>query len=304
MRIQILLPLLLATVFAGSGALAQDPQQAQGDDGQDIIVQGSPNPKATINRFVKELTPAPIGAQLGRFLEPVCPRVLGLPAGQDALVEARMRRIAAAVGAPVARPKCTVNLYVLVGGDKAEIIDGLKAKFPDLVAGVPDSVLKRLKASPGPVAAWQIVGMVGTDGMPLSSVRTSADGDPVLVSNTIGFASRIARVTRPQFLGSMLVVEAGALNGVDTRQLADYAVMRTLAPTDTTHQAALPANSIIKLFDPGNAPENGPLSVTHWDFAFLKALYSSSNQLEAGQQRGEMTAKMAEELAKLAAQGK
>jgi len=65
-----------------------------------------------------------------------------------------------------------------------------------------------------------------------------------------------------------------------------------------------PANSIIKLFDAGNAPENGPLSVTHWDFAFLKALYSSSNQLEASQQRGEMTAKMAEELARLAAQGK
>lgn len=301
MRITMLIPLVLAAAAVGPAAYAQQSPSA---DSQDIVVQGSPNQTATINRFVKELTPAPIGAQLGRFLEPVCPRVLGLPAGQDALVEARMRKIAAAVGAPVAGPKCTVNLYVLVGRDKAEIIDGLKAKFPDLVAGVPDSVLKRLKDAPGPVAAWQIVGMVGTDGMPLSSVRTSADGDPVLVSSTIGFASRIARVTRPQFLGSMLVVEASALNGVDTRQLADYAVMRTLAPTDTTHQAALPANSIIKLFDAGNSPENGPLSVTHWDFAFLKALYASSNQLDARQQRGEMTAKMADELAKLAAQGK
>lgn len=303
MRIPILVPLLLATSFAGSGVLAQQPQP-QNDDPQDIVVQGSPNPKTTINRFIKELTPAPIGAQLGRFLEPVCPRVLGLPDGQDALVEARMRKIAAAVGVPVAPAKCSVNLYVLVGRDKAEVIDGLRTKFPDLVAGVPDSVLKRLKNAPGPVAAWQIVGVVGTDGMPLSSVRTSAAGDPVLVSNTVGFASRIAHVTRPQFLGSMLVVEAGALNGVDTRQLADYAVMRTLAPTDTTHQAALPANSIIKLFDPGNSPENGPLSVTHWDFAFLKALYASSNQLSATQQRSEMTAKMADELAKLAAQGK
>ena len=300
MRIQVLLSFLLAASFAGSAAFAQQPQDPQNDEGQEIVVQGTPNPKATINRFVKELTPAPIGAQLGRFLEPVCPRVLGLPDGQDALVEARMRKIAAAVGAPVAPAKCSVNLYVLVWTNKAEVIDGLRTKFPDLVAGVPDSVLKRLKNAPGPVAAWQIVGMVGTDGMPLSSVRTSANGDPVLVSNTVGFA----HVTRPQFLGSMLVVEAGALNGVDTRQLADYAVMRTLAPTDTTHQAALPANSIIKLFDPGNSPENGPLSVTHWDFAFLKALYASSNQLSATLQRSEMTAKMADELAKLAAQGK
>jgi len=301
MRIQILLPLLLATA---ASIAAQTAPATDSADSQDIVVQGNANPKVTINRFVKELTPAPIGAQLGRFLEPVCPRVLGLPNGQNALVEARMRKIASAVGAPVAPAKCTVNLYVLVGGNKAEIIDGLATKFPDLVAGVPDSVLKRLKNAAGPVAAWQIVGMVGTDGMPLSSIRTSADGDPVLVSSTIGFASRIARVTRPQFLGSILVVEAGALNGVDTRQLADYAVMRTLAPTDTTHQAALPADSIIKLFDPGNSPENGPLSVTHWDFAFLKALYASSNQLTASGQRSEMTAKMADELAKLAAQGK
>jgi hypothetical protein len=207
--------------------------------------------------------------------------------------------VAAAIGAPVAPQRCVTNIYVLVGGDKRETIQGLRKQFPRLVAGVPGSVLKRLEQAEGPVAAWQIVGMIGADGMPLSWVRTSMESEPVQVSNSIGWASRIARVTNPQFVGSILVVEARAIDGVDTRQLADYAVMRTMAPTDTTHRTALPARSIIQLFDPGSTPETAPMTVTHWDFAFLKALYASSNDMAASQQRGDIGRKMAKELAKV-----
>ena len=226
---------LFFALFVASPASAQS---APNDDA--IVIEKTVNSQRQVDAFVKELTPARIGTQLGRFLQPVCPKVAGLPKGQNELVEARMRKVAAAIGAPVAPEKCVVDLYVLVGGDKRETIENIRNQFPMLVAGVPGSVLKRLETAEGPVAAWQIVGQVGTDGMPLTSMRTSAGGDPVLIANTVGWASRIVHITRPQFLGSILVVEAKALNGVDTRQLADYAVMRTLAPTDTTRQAALP----------------------------------------------------------------
>jgi hypothetical protein len=292
--------LLLSFLLAASAAL---PTVAAADDapaptqGDDIIVQGTVTSRKEVYGFVKELTPAPIGGQLGRFLAPVCPRVIGLPQGQGAMVEARMLKVAAASGVPVASQPCVTNIYVLVGGDKEETINGLRKKFPKLVAGVPASVLKRLAEAEGPVAAWQIVGEIGPDGMPLHWVRTSTESEPVQVSNTIGWASRITRLTRPQFVGSILVVEAKAIDGVDTRQLADYAVMRTMAPTDTTHRTALPARSIIQLFDPGASPDTAPMTVTHWDFAFLKALYASSNDVAATQQRGEMARKMAKELA-------
>jgi hypothetical protein len=39
------------------------------------------------------------------------------------------------------------------------------------------------------------------------------------------------------------------------------------------------------------------MSVTPWDFAFLKALYASPNELAASQQRGEMGRRMAKDLA-------
>lgn len=275
---------------AATPAIAQP--QATGDE---IVVQGTVNRQKQIRDFVKELTPAHPGSQLGRFMQPVCPRSVGLPGQANALVEARIRKVAAAIGAPVAGPKCSINLYVLVGGDKRETIKGIRDDFRDLVAGVPDSLLKQLEVAPGPVAAWQIVGRVGSDGMPLATVVNS-QGDSMPMASTIGWASRITHVTRPQFLGSILVVEAKALDRVDTRQLADYAVMRTLAPTDMTHELALPERSIIQLFDPGMSPDNAPQSVTSWDFAYLKALYSTSNDVNATQQRSEMAQKMAKEL--------
>lgn len=295
---KLLVSFLLAASAALPAAAEDAPPPTQGDD---IVVQGTVTSPKEVNGFVKELTPGPIGGQLGRFLAPVCPRVIGLPQGQGELVEARMLKVAAASGVPVARQPCVTNIYVLVGGDKGETIAGLRKQFPKLVAGVPGSVLKRLAEAEGPVAAWQIVGEIGSDGMPLHWVRTSTEGEPVQVLNSVGWASRITRLTRPQFVGSILVVEAKAIDGVDTRQLADYAVMRTMAPTDTTHRTALPARSIIQLFDPGASPQTAPMTVTHWDFAFLKALYASSNDVAASQQRGEIGHKMAKELAKVPA---
>lgn len=286
---------LMALVFAAAASAAGAQSQPQGED---IVVQGRTNPKKQIHDFVKELTPARSGTQLGRFVQPVCPRVAGLAKAENALVEARMRKVAQAIGAPVAKGECTVNIYVLVGGDKRETIEGIRKQFPDLVAGVPDSSLGRLENASGPVAAWQIVGRIGSDGVPLTTVSNS-QGDSMPMASTIGWASRIGHITRPQFLGSILVVEAKALDRVDTRQLADYAVMRTLAPTDTTHSAALPESSIVQLFDAGLSPDDAPQSVTWWDFAYLKALYSTSNDVDAFQQRSEMARKMAEELKKV-----
>lgn len=273
-------------------------QAVPGGDDQDIVVVGH-NQTSRINRFVQQLTPAPIGSQLATFIDPVCPTVLGLSKADDERVEQRIRRVAAAIGAPVAKPQCTTNLYVLVGGDKAETIAGLRKQFPGLVGGVAGSLMRRLAKAPGPVAAWQVVDQIGSDGMQTSSVQTEAGSAPVRGVFTVGSPSRLVRMTRPFVLGSVLVVEAKALEGVTTRQLADYAVMRTLAPTDTTRTAALPVDSIIKLFDGAAAPDAAPPSVTWWDFAFLKSLYASSNDVVASQQRGQIGRKMAKELAKV-----
>jgi len=282
---------LFATIAALAASVAAPSGSPQVTD-EPIIVQGSADTRKQINHYVDQLTAAQSDHQLGRFFAPICPRVLGLLPGQGELVEQRMRKVAAAVGAPVAPEKCQTNSFVLVGSNKRASIEGLKKQYAALVDGVPAAVLKRLEESPNPAACWQVVGLIGADGMPLASVRTSEGSDPVPVVRSFGWISRISRLTKPQFLVSILVIETHALNGVDTRQLADYAVMRTLAPTDLTHRTAVAAPSIVKLFDAGVTPGIAPASVTWWDFAFLKALYSTNNEVNADQQRGEIAHQM------------
>jgi hypothetical protein len=291
--------ILLFGVSTVLAALAPPPPtSAPPPADEPIIVQGTADTRRQINHYVDQLTAAQSDDQLGRFLAPICPKALGLLPGEGELVEQRMRKVAAAVGAPLAPEKCEPNTFVLIGSDKRASIEGVRKQYPALVDGVPNATLKALETSPGPAASWQVVGLIGADGMPLASVRTSGGSDPVRIVKSFGWISRISRLTRPQFLVSVLVIETKALDGVDTRQLADYAVMRTLAPTDTTRRIGVAAPSILKLFDIGITPETAPASVTWWDFAFLKALYSTNNEVNAAQQRGDIAHQMQKELSK------
>jgi hypothetical protein len=283
LSIALLCGLSLAAALAAPLAAQSNDQS----DDQEIVIEGR-DQKRRIESFVRELTPAPATAQLGKFLDPICPAAIGLPGDQNRQVELRLRKVAAAVGVRVAGEHCTRNLYVIVGRDKNEMIEGLAKQFPGMVGGVSKRLLRQLAAAPGPVAAWQVVDDVGSDGMPLGQARMGGDSTPVRTVNTIGSPSRLKSLIQRTFLGSIVVVEAKALDGVSTRQLADYAAMRTLAPTDTRRQVSLPADSILKLFDPGASPGDAAPSVTWWDYAFLKSLYATSNDVAAAAQRDRM----------------
>jgi hypothetical protein len=264
-----------------------------------IVVQGERDPAKAIGKFVRALTPAPIGGQLARFEDPVCPVVLGMPATENGLVQDRLREVAAAIGMKIASPGCAPNLYVLVGRDKKEIIEGLDRQFPALLSGLSRGDVRDLIEIPGPVASWQILDRVGADGMPLSTARIGSDPTPVRVVWSVGSPSRISRQTKLKFVGTLITFEAKALNGVTTRQMADYAAMRTFAATDPGRVGPLPAQSILSLFDPGTAPQSAPESVTWWDYAFLRSLYASASALGASGQRSEMERQFAKELAKV-----
>jgi hypothetical protein len=295
---------LLLSFLLAAGAIAPAPAQqaappaATSPGTGEIVVEGQRTPKRAIDKFVQDLTPARIGGQLGRFEDPVCPVALGMDPRENDLVRDRLRQVAAAVGMTPAPGRCVPNLYVLVGRDKKEIIEGLKRQFPTLLSGLPGSAVRDLIDLPGPVASWQILDRVGADGMPLSSARMSNDATPIRVVSTVGSPSRLAHLTKVKFVATLIVVEARALNGVTTRQLADYAAMRTFAGTDPARKGQLPARSILSLFSPAT-PGDAPPSVTWWDFAFLKSLYASSGELAASGQRSEMRKIVAKELSKV-----
>ena len=236
---------------------------------------------------------------------PVCPGVVGLPDGQNELVEARMRTVAAAIGAPVGGKGCVPDVIVIVARDKKEAIDDLQHRRPWLLGEISTPEIRLLKSLPGPAAGWQVVGKVQSDGMPLNRVRFGGAldmaGTDTLLAKSFSVVGRLQQPTVPQFLVSVVVIEARALDGISTMQLADYATMRALAPI-SWRSSSTPSRSILNLFDPTRTPAEQPASVTWWDVAMLKSLYDTSNSVPADIQRSAIAAAMKREIDRVPAE--
>jgi len=93
----------------------------------------------------------------------------------------------------------------------------------------------------------------------------------------------------------VVVVQADAIVGLTTTQLADYAAMRAFVRTDPGKLTDAAANSILNVITtPMGEPV--PLTLTAWDMSFLKAYYASRLNSFAANQRSEMRQKMSQDL--------
>ncbi|HEY0413391.1 MAG TPA: hypothetical protein VGD66_09625 [Allosphingosinicella sp.] len=228
---------------------------------------------------------------MGRFdWTSVCPAAAGLSPAQNAAVAARMRRVAEALGIRVAAADCKPNALVLVTRDKKALIKGLRRANPIYfqdASGRPVDVPDQ----PGPATAWHLEGRLDRSGAPVAI-------DPIgqyYVVNSPTPPSRISASLRPIFLASVLVVEAGALEGLTTTQVADYAAMRAFAGTDPARLAGSAAPTILTVLD---APMDSevPPTLTQWDLAYLKGLYASAPSHYGRAQSGEVRQHMNKEL--------
>lgn len=301
MRALLAVASFVLLISPAAGNQATDAKDEQPDE---IVVKGQRSQKQRVGTFVRTLTPVRAYEQIGRFHSPVCPGVVGL-GPYDAAVAKRLRDVARASGVPVAPEKCQMNLLVIATTDKKVFIDSIPRQAPGLIRGLSARKLKALARSPSPVASWQVTGWVDENGVPPKK-------DPMtgwLFFNSMD-ASRLRKMSQVSFEGSVLVVERAALAGVSTRQLADFAAMRTLVPVDPltyrhvlagNPESDLPAPSILDLFERMTKPETAAPSVTWWDFAFLQALYDSEGVLTANIQRREIQQKMTKILASVPA---
>lgn len=86
-------------------------------------------------------------------------------------------------------------------------------------------------------------------------------------------------------------VRSLALPSAD-RQLADFAAMQLFARTRPQFEATQPAPTILILLDDAATGRPAPLSLTGWDLAYLKALYSYTDRYSAGAERGDLARRM------------
>jgi hypothetical protein len=277
---KLLLTALLAT---GAAAFGQPQPQPQDDQPRPIVVQGVRDQEKEIGRFVDALTDAPVLGQLSRFNWAVCPSAVGLGDAHNAAIVRRMLEVARAAAIPAAGSGCRPNVLLIVTRDKGEFIDRLSRKYPAYFTGVNNADIRRMIRERSPAAAWHVEGRLDADGL---EVQHDIDGRHI--SERTDTPSRVTTSSRPHFIASVVVVELGALSGLTTTQLADYAAMRGFARTDPRRLAAKSsAQTILTAIE---APMDSliPVTLTQWDLAFLKSLYASSPDRTATRQRNEM----------------
>lgn len=289
------LPRLLALPLLALGA-SLAPAAAQDSSDAPIVVTAQGSLEDQIGGFVGALTKAPVNGQIARFETEICPAVLGVPDTFRAPVEARMRLVAGAAGLKVAKPGCSANVLVMVTQNKAQLLKTLRDKYPDFFSGKSPGEIRAILAQPGSAAAWQIDGMVNADGASM----TMSDG--AAINRTTRGDSRITAAARPTFTAAAVVVEAAALAGLSTTQLADYAVMRTFARTNPDQLTGSAPDTILTIIDAPAGTEL-PITMTQWDLGFLKGLYTSPRNLRAGAERSEIARAVKEELDKPAQPG-
>lgn len=270
-------------------ALALFAAPAAAQDDAPIVVIGQRDIEQQIEAFVGALTPASPRGQIARFETAVCPGAFGIPDAQRAAVRDRIRAVAKGVGLDVAAPDCKPNLIVVVTADKAAFIKALGKDHGYMFGNRTPAQIRKILAEPGPATAWQIQTMVNADGRPISNEADTP------INRSTRNPSRITAAARPAFMAAVVVVENKALDGLTTTQLADYAAMRALARIEPARiDAAAPA-TILRILDAA-ADSEVPVTLTQWDFGFLKGLYSSPDNLYAPSQRSEIGRAMEEEM--------
>jgi hypothetical protein len=286
---------LLVLVTAVPVAGQQDPT--------DIVVEGERYPPEQAKQISADILGdfgvAQANAPAARWTEPICLRVFGLSDRHTAIVEARIREVAATVRAPLARGKCTGNAVVTFTGDGAQVTGEIARRQPARLREVPEALRSRFVTDTMPARWWYSTGIGAADGMAASSVGppgvfyegadTGATGmgmsgeDGTVVTHR---SSMVSTQTARSIRSATVIIDATQSGGASIETLADFAALVLLAEVKPGARSS--SISVLAAFG-GYDPPKG---LTDWDMAFLKALYRIPLDRTAGRHRNQLVVEM------------
>jgi hypothetical protein len=268
-----------------------------------IVVTGQKPEKKAIKQeatqFIRTVIAKPDDEQYARRNAPICPKVFGIDAQYAQIVEKRIRDIAEAVDAPIARPNCKLNLVVRFSDNGDGYINRLKVAKPGLFSTIPVQDRKNFFASSYPVRWWYNLSLTGTDGRDLvPNAREDI---------TIGLALSSKGFTRSQSVSlidtnlivkieaSTVIIDANKVAGFPLDTIASFAAMLSLSHIrqDVYYKGA---PSILRIFNAAKTIAEAPRDLTEWDYAYLRALYKIPLNRIASTQRSKIATAMAKEL--------
>jgi hypothetical protein len=236
-------------------------------------------------------------------LQSICPLTAGLAPGYNAFVTARLRALAAYVGAPVqSDPQCKSNVQILFTNSPQERMDAVRewatgAAFrnrytggmKDLIAFRSDHAIQGwyMTTSGGAIVLNTDVTLVGLNVLPIW---------PQITQKYIGSGTLGTRLGGGSGSGSgigivILVIDTSKVVGYTIGSIADYLAMLTLSVVQSPDHCD-PLPSILDLMSSTCGTREMPTAITAGDLAFLKALYYKNTGLGPSLSRAEINANM------------
>jgi hypothetical protein len=263
-----------------------------------VVVTGSPEEtRRQIQTFVSSVTRMD-GELIGRWLEHICPMVVGLSDEQAQFVQSRLIEVQNTVRKlkPEGDKACQPNLFVIVSDESEQVLNSWKARDPGMFRWKTREGVSRSNGN-GPVRTWHNAIMEPSDSAPVLN-GAPVNGGPDLCGDT-GIPcfklkpSRIESSAAENVRAVVVLVDTRAAGVVNLSQLADYIAMVSLSQLDLTANVGA-VNSILKLFAEPR-PDAPPMGLTEWDLAFLNGLYRTS--YSPMNQRRDIAARMTRALA-------
>jgi hypothetical protein len=211
----------------------------------------------------------------------ICPVTVGLGQGYNAFVTARLRALAAFVGAPVqSDPQCKTNVQVLFTNNPQERMDDVikwaavyfrnrySGGMKDLIAFRGDHAIQGwyMTTNGGAMVLNTDVALVGLNLLPVwPTITPLYNGSGTLGTRTGGGGGSGIGIV-------ILVVDTTKVVGSTIGTIADYLAMLTLSVVQSPDNCD-PLPSILDLMSSSCGAREKPVAITAGDLAFLKALY-------------------------------
>jgi hypothetical protein len=283
--------LISAMLMGVAAAPAQAPVQLRDapPPPKDIVVTARPDAtRREVDRQATAITRVNdmYRDSLARFADPVCPGIMGLPAGVAGMVVDRIRYDAERVGARTdSRANCHPNIIVAFVRDGAAGLRTLLKTKGFMFITLEAAETKELAEETGPARAWNLTMLRTRHGNGESSTfeegLTPEEGHislgPMRITISPSSDSRIFFASRLDIVHSVVLIDLAAIDGMSIDQIADYAAMRGLARTRPAPGDAA-ATTILSLFDPAG---ERPREMTRFDLAYLHSLYEAESNLPA-----------------------
>jgi hypothetical protein len=226
----------------------------------------------------------------------ICAATLGLEPGYNAFVTARLRALAAYVGAPVqSDPQCKVNVQMLFTNNPKEKMDDVikwaRVYFRNRYSGGTKNLLAfrsdhaiqgwYMTTSGGAIVLNTDVTLVGLNVLPVwPQITQNYVGTPPTGTHLGGAGGNGIGIV-------ILIVDTTKVVGYTIGSIADYLAMLTLSVVQSPDHCD-PLPSILDLMSSGCGTREPPTGMTAGDLAFLKALYYRNTGLGSSPSRDDI----------------